>query len=82
MQIFVVTLTGKTLVHEVECSDTVDMLKERIMNIDGIPSDQQRLVFSGHNNLRLMNERSFLTWCVQESSCTENDRWQNITSRS
>ncbi len=47
MRIFVVTLTGKTLVHEVECSDTVDMLKEKIMCIDGIPFDQQRLVFSG-----------------------------------
>ena len=47
MRIFVVTFSGRTLTHEVECSDTVDMLKDRIMDMDGIPANQQRLVFSG-----------------------------------
>ena len=47
MRIFVATLTGKMLTYEVECSDTVDMLKEKITEIDGIPANQQRLVFSG-----------------------------------
>jgi hypothetical protein len=49
MRIFVVTLSGRTLTHEVEGSDTVEMLKDRIMDIDGIPANQQRLVFSGTN---------------------------------
>ena len=47
MRIFVVTLSGRTLMHEVECSDTVNMLKTRIMEVDGIPANHQRLVFSG-----------------------------------
>ena len=47
MQIFVKTLTGKTITLDVEPSEIIDSVKTKIKATENIPNDQQRLVSCG-----------------------------------
>jgi large subunit ribosomal protein L40e/small subunit ribosomal protein S27Ae/ubiquitin C len=47
MNIFVKTMTGKNISMEVSEEDTVGTLKQKVLDKEGVPVDQQRLVFAG-----------------------------------
>lgn len=65
MQVFVKTLTGKTISVEVEPDESIESLKAKIAEKEGVPPDQQRIIFGGK---QLDNLKSLSDYDVDDDS--------------
>lgn len=65
MQIFIKTLLGKIITLDVELSNTIQTVYEKIQEMEGIPSEQQWLIFGGHH---LEDNKTLADYQIQNQS--------------
>ena len=65
MQLFINTVIGKTIIIDVEPSDSIQIIKIKIQEKEGIRFTHQRLIFAGR---QLEDEKTVQDYNIQKDS--------------